>query len=288
MNDFAGQSYERHIRNEQQNAAVVPSIIGAPDSLDAWRHIRMHETAALVAEADPDASWLTIGDSGSDAFWLSRRAKHVTASSISTSQLSYLQQAGHLPGVTVAAYNAEAIDRADESVDYVYCKEAYHHFPRPAIGLHEMCRVARRAVVLCEPADRQGRLFDFVSSLAKHLLRADKRQSQQFEPVGNFIFSLSLRETQKLATSLQYHSIFWRGVSDFYVPSLSRKNRDDRVARGIFEAAVFAQSAACRLGLMSWGRIAVVIFKQPPDEALRQRLLATRMREIVVPRNPYV
>jgi len=47
--------------------------------------------------------------------------------------------------------DAEAMDLPDESYDIVVVQDALHHLPRPVLGLNEMIRVARKAVVVLEP-----------------------------------------------------------------------------------------------------------------------------------------
>jgi SAM-dependent methyltransferase len=43
------------------------------------------------------------------------------------------------------------MDLPDESFDLVVVQDGLHHLPRPVLGLNEMVRVARRAVVVLEP-----------------------------------------------------------------------------------------------------------------------------------------
>lgn len=47
--------------------------------------------------------------------------------------------------------NVEQLDLPDDSFDLVLVQDGLHHLPRPALGLTEMLRVARRAVVVVEP-----------------------------------------------------------------------------------------------------------------------------------------
>jgi ubiquinone/menaquinone biosynthesis C-methylase UbiE len=47
--------------------------------------------------------------------------------------------------------NAEAMDLEDGSYDLVVVQDGLHHLPRPALGLNEMIRVARKAVIVLEP-----------------------------------------------------------------------------------------------------------------------------------------
>ena len=42
--------------------------------------------------------------------------------------------------------------QADNSVDFVQCKESFHHFPRPMVSFYEMMRVARYGVLCASPS----------------------------------------------------------------------------------------------------------------------------------------
>ena len=68
-----------------------------------------------------------------------------------------------------SAQNAESLKFLDNSFDYVLCKEAFHHFPRPFIALHEMFRVSQKGVVLIEPRDDliDKSFFYIISKLIK-------------------------------------------------------------------------------------------------------------------------
>ena len=249
----------------------------------------MRQRVAPLLEAHPQAMWLTIGDSGADAAWLRAKGARVTASSISLAQLTYLKDHGYLEGIDIEVQNAEQISREDSSVDYVYCKEAYHHLPRPAIGLYEMCRVAKRAVVLCEPYDGgRPRLLDWVVRLVKRSLRKNDARSELFEPIGNYIYRLSIAETLKISTALQLHSIYFAGLSDFYVQSLCRRPVADSLPRTVVSLAIATQEFLCKLGLMNWGRVVAVIFKVEPPAALSERLRRLGYSEKRVPLNPYL
>jgi len=47
--------------------------------------------------------------------------------------------------------NAESLSYPDGSFDLVFCKEGLHHLARPMLGLYEMLRVCRKAVIIVEP-----------------------------------------------------------------------------------------------------------------------------------------
>jgi SAM-dependent methyltransferase len=65
------------------------------------------------------------------------------------------------PRISYREENCEALPFPSRSFDLVFCKEGLHHLPRPVLGLYEMLRVCRRAVVFVEPYDSfMGRCFE--------------------------------------------------------------------------------------------------------------------------------
>ena len=55
------------------------------------------------------------------------------------------------PRLRTLQLNAEALDLPDNSFDVVLVQDGLHELRRPVLGLTEMLRVARRAVVVIEP-----------------------------------------------------------------------------------------------------------------------------------------
>jgi SAM-dependent methyltransferase len=112
--------------------------------------------------------------------WL--RTQDITATNISDVALRFLATTGKLPPCRTRSLNAEDIDLPNESMDFVLCRQAFHHFPRPMIGFYEMWRVARLGVVLIEPADiLPVRIFERVRTLAKSVLRGQRGDETLFE-----------------------------------------------------------------------------------------------------------
>jgi ubiquinone/menaquinone biosynthesis C-methylase UbiE len=120
--------------------------------VDAWRHQRMIAPISPLCSGT-DWEWLTVGDAhGWDAARLQRMGcRSVTASDLSVQRLRHAAEEGLIEHYREE--NAESMTAGDGAYDVVFCKEALHHFPRPWIGLYEMLRVARQAVVLIEPRD---------------------------------------------------------------------------------------------------------------------------------------
>src|SRR5690606_26114528 len=98
----------------------------------------MLESALPLLREFPRASWITIGDGnfGSDAHFLERNGAEALATSISDAPLRVARDMGFVRNIR--AENAEFISSAGDAFDFALCKEAYHHFPRPAIAFYEM------------------------------------------------------------------------------------------------------------------------------------------------------
>src|SRR5690606_20250729 len=99
-----------------------------------------------------DQTWLTIGDAyGFDAQYINEKGNEATASDLNTDFLKIAQQEGII--TNYSSQNAEHLSFEDHQFDYLLCKEAYHHFPRPYAALYEMIRVAKKGIVIIEPQD---------------------------------------------------------------------------------------------------------------------------------------
>ena len=196
-----------------EDAMKMPARYRNPESIDNWRHTRMLDLTQVLWGNDRAATWMTVGDGryGSDAAYLHAHGITVTATSLTSERLKKAAELGYIKDYR--AENAESISAAADAFDYVLCKEAYHHFPRPPIALYEMLRVARQAVVMIEPLD-QVRLLDGMKRLIKRVLRGNV--SQEFEPSGNYLYRLKLRELEKLMLSMGGEVVAWRGINDFF------------------------------------------------------------------------
>lgn len=169
--------------------------------------------------------------------------------------------------------------------DFVLCKESYHHFPRPPIALYEMLRVARRGVVLIEPIDNP-RLLDGIKKTIKRVIRGDREY--QFEPSGNFLYRISIREIEKLHMAMGGEVIAFKGFNDFYLPALSGYSTTGaNIGFWLTKFGIFIQNFLAKLGLMGWGLGCVVVFKRRPDDTLIEVLKDHGFRVIDLPKNPY-
>jgi len=157
--DFSADSYERHAQVYTNYASVGAKSETAqawlrPGTINSWRFERMYVCAKPLLEAFSGANWLTVGDGryGMDAMYLHAHGARALATDISGTLLEEARTKGLIQEYRVE--NAEALSFHDRSFDFVLCKESYHHFPRPMCALHEMLRVASRAVLLIEANDQ--------------------------------------------------------------------------------------------------------------------------------------
>ena len=155
MSDFNTKSYELHKKHFEETSGAQLENWKRNDTVDYWRHERSYSLMNPLLAAYPEASWLTVGDGryGTDAHYiLGKGMKQVMASDISDTLLIEAKRDGFITDYRTE--NAEKMTFPDGHFDFVLCKEAYHHFPRPAIALYEMLRVAKKGVILIEPLDK--------------------------------------------------------------------------------------------------------------------------------------
>jgi SAM-dependent methyltransferase len=257
---------------------------------DYWRHSRMYE-AVDAFRSEADSRWLTVGDGryGLDAIRIREKGfRFVLPTNISATLLAKAKEDGRIDDYAVE--NAEALSFQDGSFDYVFCKESYHHFPRPAVALYEMLRVARKAVILIEPNDLSSSLFTLVKQRLRNLIRGRTHfDAANYEDSGNYMYSISRREMEKVALGLNLPIVASKSLSDTYItgcefqPASWRSPYYRRIRlRCALQDALAALSLHYRPVLMA------VIFKQQPAPAVLGALSSRRWKVVALPRNPYV
>jgi SAM-dependent methyltransferase len=282
-------SYSNHMEHEfaASKEMGLPDCYVDPQSIGAWRHQRMRKEVLPLLEAYPHGKWMTIGDGdfGSDAHFLRVHGADVLATSLTDSTLVIAQQKGFIG--EFKSINAEEIHLPDASYDFVLCKESYHHFPRPPIALYEMLRVARKAVVLLEPQEASRRLLNRVKDMIKTRLRGQK--SAVFEPCGNFIFRVNVREMEKMMTALGYPAIAVEEFNDFYYARLSRAKYSRTGFATLFTKVVIAaQDILGFLRILDYGGACIILFKEAPESRLVEQLHRHGFRIHCLPNNPYL
>ncbi len=252
-----------------------------------------------LLDAYPGAAWLTVGDGryGSDAHYLSSKGADATASDISDALLREGAEMGFIS--KYSKQNAEALSFDDQSFDFILCKESYHHFPRPMKALYEMLRVARKGVVLLEPADhyvftnffqaffRSILLIVNASGILK-LLFGQEIKRHTYEDVGNYVYKVSEREMEKVALGLNFPCIAFKGLNIYHA-----NGAENASATGFSFKKLQVDVMTAVLNLMSFLKftspqlLSVIILKEEPTAACLAGLRKAGYRVKKLPRNPY-
>lgn len=288
MPSIADWSYARHRANGEPGADAAAALERAldPSTADAWRHHRAYEIAEYLGRS-PGETWLTIGDGrwGLDSIRLRERGvASALPTSIDEGTLRIAKERGVIPGYAIE--NAERLSFPDASFDYVFCKEAYHHFPRPMLALYEMLRVARAGVILVEPNDRSGSIASRIMSVVKGRPHAD---SQSYEEVGNFIHTISAREIEKVAIGVDAAQLALKPYNDHWIPGVDLEPADPRRAP-IFRRVlrrIRLLDVLCALRLEGPNVLMAAILLRPLAPEAARRMRSRGWRVIDLPRNPH-
>lgn len=204
------------------------------DTVDYWRHLRMYNMITPIANYYHDKEWLTVGDGryGLDSFRL-KKLFNIKAfpTDISENMLKKGFEMGLVDNYSVE--NAEQLSFETNSFDIVFCKEAFHHFPRPIVALYEMLRVAKIAVILIEPNDsinfesinKRKYLSSAIKILVNKLLKRKFSpyvpniyfRNISFEESGNFAYALSNQELNKIVHGLDLGGLVYKTFNDCYI-----------------------------------------------------------------------
>jgi ubiquinone/menaquinone biosynthesis C-methylase UbiE len=127
-----------------------------PDRLTRYvRDRRLGIAVGMLREHVPAEHWpldalVVCGGVGGEGTFLANEGfPEVTVSDFSDAALSVCLTRD--PRLGTLHLDAQAIELPDESYDLVLVQDGLHHLTQPALGLTEMLRVARRAVVVIEP-----------------------------------------------------------------------------------------------------------------------------------------
>lgn len=292
MSDFKELSYNSHKEHYKDN----PDILGRlerKNSIDYWRHQRMYQVLAPLISGKK-SKWLTIGDGlGTDANWLQEQGQSVVASDISEYGLRAAAANGYIREYSLI--NAENIDYSDNTFDFVFCKEAYHHFPRPYLAVYEMLRVATKAVVLIEPVDigihfpLMVFLKNLLEKIAPGMVNKVWKNRFSFETVGNYVYKISEREIEKVAMGIGLPMVAFKGINDFYTTKFDLKSStgNKKLFRTV-KGRIKLKNFLSRLGVIPYELEACVIFKKQPSPEVVSNMNEQGFKVLSLPENPYL
>lgn len=275
---LAEKSYKAHAahigkedRHVYDSDAAMKSYLDA-SVLDQQRHGYMLSASDSLVDDSPGSYWLTIGDLrfGSDALYLKRHGARIMATDLDDSRLKLASSRGYLTPAEFSSQNVESLTFPDNNFDYVLCKEAFHHFPRPMMGFYEMLRVAKRGVLIIEPQDVQDPVATATVMSSYH---ADG-YVDRFEAVGNYVYAISAREIMKAAWSLKLGTVAVRGFNDHFVPDMTWQ---------IFKDRVDYLNKLGYSGERQFNLVAIIVFKQTPSFELLENLKRSNFSVVTCP-----
>ncbi len=276
---------------------------------DFWRHKRMYETIRPLAEYYANAKWLTVGDGryGLDAIRMKSlfHLENVFPTDIGEAMLRISKEKGWIDEFGVE--NAEELSFADNSFDVVFCKEAFHHFPRPYIALYEMLRVSKKAVVMIEPAERLisngAKSKPYILSAIKLLFAKLMGKphltylpnvlglSHSFEISGNYLYAVSVREMEKLVHGMDLGGLSWKGFNDVYEKGCEFE--EAKQGNPLFDSiskSIASGDTLCKTypQFHQPNMVTAIILKEKPDATLLKRLTEAGFQIPKIHKNPYV
>lgn len=205
--DFSAQSriLHRHYAQSYWPGAFDPA------HPDTERHYAMLAASdGLLDHLQPE-SILSVGDNlARDAAYFKRRFPQARciATDLYADGIRQAVADGWVDDVLSA--DSENLPFASDSIDCVIAKESFHHWPRPMLGLYEMLRVARKGVLVIEPND--------VMHCNPSPWPQPHTYVDDYEPVGNYKYQISLREILKAAWALYLPAVAAVGFNDPYAP----------------------------------------------------------------------
>lgn len=299
IKSFYEKSYERHsehFREYLQNASKGEHARTwlQDDTVDAWRHKRMYRALDPILVAESSSTWLTVGDGryGRDAKYIIEKGGNALPSDISEYLLREAKDIGYIQDYKVE--NAESLSFSDAMFDYVLCKESYHHFPRPTLALYEMLRVAKKGVILIEPND-----IYFIDNCLRCIVVKIKNTvkylfgkrliKHSFEESGNYVYTISRREIEKVALGLNYNVVAFMGINDYYAYGVEyEKISDNGPLQQKIRRIIFIRDLLCKLGVANYGMLVSIIFKEEPSDKLVRYLREVGYEIVRLPSNPYI
>lgn len=263
------------------------------DTLDSWRHNRMRAISIPLIKYFKNANWLTVGDGryGNDGNFLKRNgAKKVHCSDISNELLKIAFKNNFIDDYS--EQNAENLDFEDNSFDFIFCKEALHHCPRPYIALNEMFRVSKKGIIIIEPRDQyiDTTIFHQFYTFIKNSFKRSNLHT--FEEVGNYQYRISKYEIEKFLLGMNYNLYGTFELTDYYEHGienikLNTSNYNEKKIIKRLKLKIKKGELYSRLKLRKSNIVGFILFKEPPDNLLIKNLERFGWKIIKLPKNPY-
>lgn len=292
--EFYQKSYELHeesykrILNDEKELKFSECWL-REDTVGAWTHYRRCKLIDPIINFFPEATWVTIGDGkyGSDAHYILTKNIDVLATDISDVFLAKAKEIGYINNYQKE--NAESLSFKDNSFDFVYCKESFHHFPRPMLALYEMIRIAKKAVIIFDANDAitTSLRINFVQKLRALIRTINHTSPAYFEEVGNYVYGISQRELEKVCMGIGFKVLAIQGLNDFYIEGSGEEvlSNNSKIFKKL-KWKIFVRDLLCFLSFRPFAYINAIIFKEDPESNLRNDLHNAGYKLIDLPVSP--
>jgi len=309
VNKFHQAQY-KHMESVGEEVGILDKLKIWTDktTVDYWRHERQYKTIETLAAKFKNKKWLTVGDGrfGLDSAKLKEmfNLDCVLPTDISGALLKKGKELKVIEDYKVE--NAELLSFKDGEFDVVFCKEAYHHFPRAPIALYEMLRVSSDVVVLIEPMD-ETTIFQLsrveslkmgikllINSFLNRQMNLPIQFKSQFighEDSGNFVYSTSIREFERMLHGLDIYGLAWKGFNDKYIEGCEYEKAID--GNPVFEkikSVIKNYDSQCKLfpSHNCYINASIIIFKNKIDSTLKNDLESDGYNFVLTKNNPFI
>jgi len=111
-----------------------------------------------------------------------------------------------------------------------------------------------------------------------------------WEESGNYVFSISRREIEKIALGLNLPQIVLKGLNDHYVKGCEFEPAEESRSAVFRElvAAIRDKDELCRSGRADYNLLMAGLLLRPLDDQGRSRFVAAGWDVIDLPANPYI
>lgn len=263
---------------------------------DLWRHKRMLSVLNPFLKNHKHASWLTVGDGrfGTSAIYINSKNGKALATDIDIKLLEVAKQNNMLNDIAYA--NAEKLPFSDEQFDYSYCKQAYHHFPRPILAVYEMLRVSKHAVIFTEPRDFiPAPSIRKILQKIKHLLKKsigksiEHHDTGNYETIGNYVYAISVREFEKIGLGISLPCMAYKNFHDVYIKGVETESFSENA--NLYKKIQFGILMNCiktKFRLTNPNTIQAILFKTNPSADIIKDLKQDGYTFVNFPPNPYI
>lgn len=297
--DYHHISYKKHsshLANLPNDEKKLYETWKNEDTVDYWRHFRMIEPLSAILKQNANTKILTIGDGryGSDSIMIKKinPSLSVLPTDIGDYLLKKAKQEKIIEDYKIE--NAEQLSFNEKQFYYTFCKESFHHFPRPYVALYEMLRVSQKGVMLIEPNEPWPptaiQLFwrntknALKKILNKNIFHFDH---WRFEQSGNYVFAVSDREIEKTALAINLPAVAFYYFNDYYTKGVEYEKSNSDLHK-IVKSKISVLNLMSKLKLKKHNAIVAVLFKQTPDEELIHSLKKSGFEIRILPTNPYL